>query len=535
MDFVSATYRLHCQETEAPALAQQIALEQTVEVPESLLSSPRIREEIVGKVRSVEPLSDDPHTFQTVIDYPAEVAGLHAGQIWNLLYGNISLKRSVRLTGVTLPPSLRPQFPGPKYGVDGLREWLGVYGRPLLATALKPRGSSAEHFADLAYRFALGGGDLVKDDHNLVEPTFEAFRDRVECCQSAVERAAQDTGRVCLYAPNVSPPIHELPRYVDYLVQRGVRAALIAPLLLGFDSTRHLAQTSPLFLLAHPTFTGCFFHDPQHGIAPGVLLGQWFRLLGCDATIFPNHGGRFSFSADECDAIALAARKPLPETPACWPAPAGGMSFERLPEMAADFGADTIFLIGGALLSDSDNVTSSTRRFAEQIHILFPQQSQTRPAIDPTLPAAGFASACELPGTVGQAADVRHLLPFCSDTGWEGRGVSAYKVDASLPFAGVSRTELIGMHGEQTAFDVRYFEIAPEGYSSRERHAHTHVIIGLRGCGQLQIGEQTLTIHPHDIAYVPPHAVHQLRNTATEPFGFYCIVDHLRDRPQPPE
>jgi ribulose-bisphosphate carboxylase large chain len=60
------------------------------------------------------------------------------------------------------------------------------------------------------------------------------------------------------------------------------------------------------------------------------------------------------------------------------------------------------------------------------------------------------------------------------------------------------------------------------------------VVIGVRGEGRLLSGDQTWTIRPFDLAYVPPQRVHQLQNPGAEPFGFFCIVDHLRDRPQPP-
>ena len=88
--------------------------------------------------------------------------------------------------------------------------------------------------------------------------------------------------------------------------------------------------------------------------------------------------------------------------------------------------------------------------------------------------------------------------------------------------------------GEQTAFDLRYFEIAPGGHSSLERHVHTHVVIGARGAGTLVSGETQIAVKPFDVAYVPPLKVHQLRNESTEPFGFFCIVDHDRDRPVKP-
>lgn len=525
MDFVSATYRLRCLEQDAETIAREIALEQTVEVPEELIRSASISDNVVGRVRSVAPVAGTPGAFDAVIDYPADLAGTHVGQMWNLLYGNISLKRCVRLTDVSLPAQVRHRLPGPRFGVEGIREMLGIYDRPLLATALKPRGSSSQQLAALAGAFALGGGDVVKDDHNLVDATFAEFRDRIDRSFDAVEEANARTGRRTLYAPNLSPPIQELDRYAEYLVRRGVQAALIAPMLLGLDTTSQLTQRYPLVWLGHPTFTGCLFHDPDHGVSPGLLLGTWFRWLGCDATIFPNHGGRFSFSPAECVSIAAGARSPDLDIKPCWPAPAGGMSFDRLPEMAADYGPDTMFLIGGALLCDSANLEASTRRFLDAIVTQFPQASRREPG-------AAWASACELPVSA-EARKILEHLAFRDDYTWQGRSSTAYKVDDRLPFRDVARTELIGSFGESTAFDVRYFEIAPGGYSSREKHVHAHVVIGVRGTGTLDTGDVSQTVTPWDIAYVPSLRPHQLRNTGTEPFGFLCIVDHDRDRPQP--
>ncbi|HET6424947.1 MAG TPA: cupin domain-containing protein, partial [Planctomycetaceae bacterium] len=143
-----------------------------------------------------------------------------------------------------------------------------------------------------------------------------------------------------------------------------------------------------------------------------------------------------------------------------------------------------------------------------------------------------WVSACELPVPKTALAILEHLR-FHPDFSWHGRPATAYKPDDRLPFRDVNRTELIGAFGESTAFDLRYFEIAPGGYSSREKHVHAHVVIGVRGQGTLVSGESVQPMAPWDIAYVPSLRAHQLRNDGSEPFGFLCIVDHERDRPQP--
>ena len=102
-------------------------------------------------------------------------------------------------------------------------------------------------------------------------------------------------------------------------------------------------------------------------IAPALLFGKLFRLFGADATIFPNHGGRFSYSRETCIAIARAAREPWEGLASILPVPAGGMSVERVPEMVADYGRDTMLLIGGGLLSAGDALLERSREFVRQV------------------------------------------------------------------------------------------------------------------------------------------------------------------------
>lgn len=526
MDFIAATYRLTCARADVDRLAYDIALEQTVEVPDALIASEALREAVVGRVTSITPVAGAAsEQFDARIDYPADLAtGLSA--LLNLVYGNISLKPRIRLRDLTLPESVLNSYRGPNFGIEGIRQLLGVYGRPLLATALKPRGSTPQELALRANEFAAGGGDLVKDDHNLIDASFEAFCERVTLCHRAVQAGSLQSGKLCLYFPNLAGPAGEMERRADFLVRLGVRGVLIAPLIVGMDNVRHLADRFPLALMAHPTFAGAFFHDGTHGIEPGLLLGTMFRLAGCDATIYPNLGGRFSFTAEDCRQIDRLARAPLGNLRSAWPSPAGGMSYDNLEQMAKDCGEDSVFLIGGALLGDSADLRSSTKRFLDQITSLFPASTTANPASNE------MVSACELPAPKLTQRLLEHLR-FVSFQ-WDGREPIAYKATDDLPFRNVSRTELIGTAGEQTAFDLRYFEIGPGGHSSLEKHQHTHVVIGARGTGTLTSGGKRIAVEPFDVAYVPPLQVHQLSNETDQPFGFFCIVNHDRDRPQQP-
>lgn len=525
---IAVTYRLTCATDEVERLSRDIALEQTVEVPESLIKTESFQHDVLGRVISIHPVEDEVGKFDVRIDYPADLAASGLSSLLNLIYGNISLKQCIRLIDLSLPVEMLSQYRGPKFGVAGLRRMLGVYERPLLATALKPRGSAPEQLAARAKAFAAGGGDLVKDDHNLADHRFEDFCRRTELCQQAVIDGSRESGRRCLYFPNLSAPVGQLERYADFLMSLGVPGVLISPMIVGLDQVRYLAEKYPLAILAHPTFAGAFFHDASHGVEPGLLLGTLFRMAGCDGTIFPNRGGRFSFTSDECRQIAARATESLGRLESIWPAPAGGMSFENIPQMASEHGKDAIFLLGGALLGDSHDLRASTARFLSQIVELFPQSQDAQPSADTEM-----VSACELPSPKTKMRLMEHLK-FLGDFRWDGREPVVYKVSSELPFRDVSRTELIGTTGEQSAFDLRYFEIAPGGYSSREKHLHTHVILAARGSGILISGESQFSLQPFDVAYIPPLQVHQLQNQSSEPFGFFCVVDRDRDRPTKP-
>lgn len=120
---------------------------------------------------------------------------------------------------------------------------------------------------------------------------------------------------------------------------------------------------------------------------------------------------------------------------------------------------------------------------------------------------------------------------------WDGVPEREYKFEpgtgAGMGWRDVTRHTLLRPDGEPAAFSVRYFEVAPGGYTSLERHRHVHAIVVLRGRARLVLGNRVHDVAPFDFVYVPPDTPHQFVNEAAEPFGFLCVVDADRDRPQP--
>ena len=85
------------------------------------------------------------------------------------------------------------------------------------------------------------------------------------------------------------------------------------------------------------------------------------------------------------------------------------------------------------------------------------------------------------------------------------------------------------------AGELRYFEVAPGGFSTLERHEHMHAVLILRGRGHCLVGDEVKQLETRDLVTVPPMTWHQFRATTDEPLGFLCMVDAQRDKPQLPD
>jgi len=144
---------------------------------------------------------------------------------------------------------------------------------------------------------------------------------------------------------------------------------LIAPGLVGFDAMRILAEDDSIALpvFCHPALLGSYVLSPENGISHAALFGQMVRLAGADGTIYPNFGGRFSFSIEECRQIADATAAPMGELKPIFPCPGGGMSISSIPEAFRIYGSDVVFLVGGGLFRSGPDIIENCRYFRKLV------------------------------------------------------------------------------------------------------------------------------------------------------------------------
>ena len=124
---------------------------------------------------------------------------------------------------------------------------------------------------------------------------------------------------------------------------------------------------------------------------------------------------------------------------------------------------------------------------------------------------------------------IRQLEPFR----WDGIEVKPYK-DEGAHFSGITRQVLFA-GGDGLGCELRYFEVAPGGWSSLERHHHAHAVMVVRGRARVLVGDRVHEVRTHDLVRVPPLTWHQFQAADREPFGFLCMVDCERDVPERPD
>jgi len=115
---------------------------------------------------------------------------------------------------------------------------------------------------------------------------------------------------------------------------------------------------------------------------------------------------------------------------------------------------------------------------------------------------------------------------------WDGVTLMPYKEEGAAPFKSITRQVLF--HDPDLKCEMRYFEVAPGGYSTLERHEHVHAVMILRGAADVLVGDEVRHVNTFDLVHIPAMTWHQFRTTGKEPMGFLCMVNAERDRPQLP-
>lgn len=361
-EFLTAIYEVDGPESSARSTAERICFDQTIEAESNLLP-PSLQSTILGRVEDLKPTAGG--RYQATIRFRGDLLNGECSDLLNVLFGTSSLRGDITLLSFAMTNGLLSSWPGPRFGITGLRQAVGVSRRPLLCAVLKPLGRTPQELAELAVQFVEGGVDMIKDDQSLVDQRWCRFEERVSRCAEAIVRASTSRGRSCLYFAHISGSLDRMRRRASQASKLGASGLLIAPGLTGWDALRALRLDDKISLpiANHPSMLGTSVDRGRGGLASSVVYGLLPRLVGSDLSIYPAFDSGYQMSQQGCISVAEHCRRSWGRLRSMVPAVGGRIGPDRLVQVRSALGEETIFILGSRIQQFSGGIVAAMKEF----------------------------------------------------------------------------------------------------------------------------------------------------------------------------
>ena len=371
-----ATYRSYDDNADFNKKANSIAIGLTVgswtDLPEANKAS---MEKHLGKVISIdvhEPANAvaGERYADIKIAYPDINFSRDIPALLVTIFGKLSMDGRIKLIDLDVSQQFASAFPGPKFGIEGIRNLLGVHDRPLLMSIFKSVvGHDLATLREQFYEQALGGVDLIKDDEILFENPLTPIEKRVEACMDAARQAEQITGQKLLYAVNLTGPTSKLASQAKKAINAGANALLFNTLAYGYDVLHELSSDPDINvpIASHPAMAGAMYPSPHYGIGAAVLLGKLNRLAGADLVLFPSPYGSVVMPKEENLAIKEVLLNDMHHLKTSFPVPSAGIHPGIVPLILKDFGIDVVVNAGGGIHGHPMGTAAGGRAFHQAI------------------------------------------------------------------------------------------------------------------------------------------------------------------------
>ncbi|WP_099364535.1 2,3-diketo-5-methylthiopentyl-1-phosphate enolase [Fredinandcohnia onubensis] len=377
MSEVIATYLVHDSSDNLEKKAEGIALGLTVG---SWTNLPKLEQDQLkkhkGRVISVKQYEVDPRASDYFgkqvkkgiikIGYPSANFSADLPAILTTTFGKLSLDGEVKLLDLEFSSELKSTFPGPKFGIEGIREKLGVYNRPLVMSIFKGViGRDIEYLKDQLREQALGGVNIIKDDEILFENTLTPFETRIIEGKKVLEGVYKETGHRALYAVNLSGRTFELKEKARKAVELGADLLLFNVFAYGIDVLQSLAEDPQISIpiMAHPAVSGTLTPSEFYGFSNQLLLGKLLRYAGADLVLFPSPYGSVALERDQTLAIADELIKNDESLKPSFPVPSAGIHPGLVPLLINDFGKDSVINAGGGVHGHPEGAIGGGKAF----------------------------------------------------------------------------------------------------------------------------------------------------------------------------
>lgn len=373
MSEITATYIVHDAKHNLEKKAEGIALGLTVgswtDLPE--LDQIQLKKH-KGRVVSVEGtgLNNNSETVATIkIAYPAINVSPDLPAILTMVFGKLSLDGKIKLVNLEFGEELKKAFPGPRFGIEGIRNKLRVHDRPLLMSIFKGViGRDMDFLLKQLKAQSLGGVDLIKDDEILFENELTPFEKRINLGKQVLEEVYETTGHRTLYAANLTGRTTQLRDKARKAAELGADALLFNVFAYGLDVLQELREDDEIGLpiMAHPAVSGALTSAEEYGFSHSLLLGKLIRYAGADFSLFPSPYGSVALEKHQALSIAgeLLVEDHVKKT---FPVPSAGIHPGMVPLLVKDFGRDSIINAGGGVHGHPGGAVGGGRAFRQAI------------------------------------------------------------------------------------------------------------------------------------------------------------------------
>jgi 2,3-diketo-5-methylthiopentyl-1-phosphate enolase len=316
-------------------------------------------------------LPADHRAFLIQIAFPQDNFGSQFPMLLTTLLGNdVSTAARLKLMDLTLSPSFVAGFGGPKFGIAGLRQHLGIPRRPILLNMIKPcTGFGPEVGAAFFAESARGGVDIIKDDELLGNTSFSAMLDRVTAYCRAAERVYEETGHRAAYCPNITHRPERVVENARRAQELGASMVMINGIAAGLGLVQAVAEDPAITvpILSHYAGTGALVENPRAGIASPLLLGKLTRLAGADVGAFGSIYSGYPLLREKYLRTAHLQRMPLYNLKPTLPCVGGGIHPANAVQVIQDLGLDVMLGVGGAIQGHPDGAAAGGRAMRQAI------------------------------------------------------------------------------------------------------------------------------------------------------------------------
>ncbi|MDD1779017.1 MAG: RuBisCO large subunit C-terminal-like domain-containing protein [Candidatus Helarchaeota archaeon] len=374
---IIGTYAIKSTRFSTKESAEQIAMEESIGTWTDITTETEYVRKLAAKAFAYSEKKEG----IVKVAYPLELFDPEIGGIPNLLsivagnlFGLTGLDR-VKLLDIDLPKQYVQSYPGPQFGIEGIRHLVGTSTnrRPHVGTIIKPKvGLTPADTAKVAYEAASGGLDLIKDDETLTSQKFCPFEERLLRVLEKLDLVKQETGKTVLYAVNISATNDKLFKLADFAKDNGANCLMIDILTTGFGVVHQLVQNAiKLPLHIHRTMHGALT-EGLHGVSM-MVLAKLTRLVGGDQLHTGTAAGKMGLAEGipEIQLINNFLRADWYGLKPIFPVASGGVHPALVPINVNKLGTDLVIQAGGGVHGHPQGTRAGARAMVQAAEASF--------------------------------------------------------------------------------------------------------------------------------------------------------------------